>query len=145
MQTIQPRQNYLVIGRFVKQPSLHHMPCMQSTQQAVYIKKVLIPFRLTSVAGTGLCTQLHSDGLPIKHRCSLITRVITTEADLPTLEVTSIARTLARSLSLNEDLVKHSLFATTSDPPLGHAGEDTLDELLRDHGGLTIIAKLFES
>ena len=53
-----------------------------------------------------------------------------------TLEVTSIARTLARSLSLNEDLVEAlALCHDIGHPPLGHAGEDTLDELLRDDGG----------
>ncbi len=53
-----------------------------------------------------------------------------------TLEVTSIARTLARSLSLNEDLVEAlALCHDVGHPPLGHAGEDTLDELLRDDGG----------
>ena len=53
-----------------------------------------------------------------------------------TLEVTSIARTLARSLSLNEDLVEAlALCHDIGHPPLGHAGEDTLDELLGDDGG----------
>ena len=53
-----------------------------------------------------------------------------------TLEVTSIARTLARSLALNEDLAEAlALGHDIGHPPLGHAGEDTLDELLRDAGG----------
>jgi len=53
-----------------------------------------------------------------------------------TLEVTSIARTLARSLALNEDLVETlALGHDIGHPPLGHAGEDTLDELLVDDGG----------
>ena len=53
-----------------------------------------------------------------------------------TLEVTSIARTLARALGLNEDLVETLALAhDIGHPPLGHAGEDTLAELLRDHGG----------
>jgi dGTPase len=53
-----------------------------------------------------------------------------------TLEVTSIARTLARALALNEDLVETLALAhDIGHPPLGHAGEDTLRELLADDGG----------
>ena len=53
-----------------------------------------------------------------------------------TLEVTSIARTLARALSLNEDLVETlALGHDIGHPPLGHAGEDTLAELLAAEGG----------
>jgi len=53
-----------------------------------------------------------------------------------TLEVTSIARTLARALALNEDLVETlALGHDIGHPPLGHAGEDTLAELLAHEGG----------
>ncbi len=53
-----------------------------------------------------------------------------------TLEVTNIARTLARALALNEDLVETLALAhDIGHPPLGHAGEDVLAELLRDEGG----------
>ncbi|MFM1902763.1 MAG: hypothetical protein RLZZ440_663 [Planctomycetota bacterium] len=53
-----------------------------------------------------------------------------------TLEVTNIARTLARALALNEDLVETLALAhDIGHPPLGHAGEDTLAELLRGEGG----------
>ncbi|MFM7035706.1 MAG: dGTP triphosphohydrolase [Planctomycetia bacterium] len=53
-----------------------------------------------------------------------------------TLEVTGIARTLGRAISLNEDLVETLALAhDIGHPPLGHAGEDTLDELLADEGG----------
>jgi dGTPase len=53
-----------------------------------------------------------------------------------TLEVTSIARTLARALGLNEDLVEAlALGHDIGHPPLGHAGEDSLDDLLRADGG----------
>ena len=53
-----------------------------------------------------------------------------------TLEVTSIARTLARALALNEDLVETLALAhDIGHPPLGHAGEDTLAELLAAEGG----------
>jgi dGTPase len=54
-----------------------------------------------------------------------------------TLETTGISRGVARALSLNEDLVEaiglgHDLGHT----PFGHAGEDALDEILRERFGL---------
>lgn len=53
-----------------------------------------------------------------------------------TLEVASIARTLARALRLNEDLVEAlALLHDIGHPPFGHAGEDVLNECLRDEGG----------
>jgi len=53
-----------------------------------------------------------------------------------TLEVTRIARTIARALDLNEDLTEaialgHDLGHT----PFGHAGERVLNEFLSDKGG----------
>ena len=53
-----------------------------------------------------------------------------------TIEVAQISRTLARNLSLNEDLTEAiALVHDLGHTPFGHAGEDALDELLRDHGG----------
>ena len=53
-----------------------------------------------------------------------------------TLEVASIARTLGRALSLNEDLIEALALAhDIGHPPFGHAGEDTLNECLADEGG----------
>jgi dGTPase len=53
-----------------------------------------------------------------------------------TLEVASVARTLARTLRLNEDLVEAlALLHDIGHPPFGHAGEHTLDQCLADHGG----------
>ena len=53
-----------------------------------------------------------------------------------TLEVSSVARTLARALRLNEDLVEAlSLAHDIGHPPFGHAGEDTLNECLQQEGG----------
>jgi len=53
-----------------------------------------------------------------------------------TLEVTQIARTLARALNLNEDLVEAVALAhDLGHTPFGHSGEEALAELMRDHGG----------
>jgi len=53
-----------------------------------------------------------------------------------TLETTGIARTVARALRLNEDLVEAvGLGHDLGHPPFGHAGEQALDELLRERGG----------
>ena len=53
-----------------------------------------------------------------------------------TLEVAQIGRTLARALGVNEDLVEVICLAhDLGHPPFGHAGESTLNELMRDHGG----------
>src|SRR3954463_5302490 len=55
-----------------------------------------------------------------------------------THEVASIARTIGRSLRLNEDLVEAlALFHDIGHPPFGHAGEDALDECLAAHGGFS--------
>ena len=55
-----------------------------------------------------------------------------------TQEVASIARTIGRTLRLNEDLIEAlALFHDIGHPPFGHAGEDVLDECLRDHGGFS--------
>jgi dGTPase len=53
-----------------------------------------------------------------------------------TLEVASIARTLARALRLNEDLVEALALAhDLGHPPFGHSGEQILDECLKGQGG----------
>jgi dGTPase len=50
-----------------------------------------------------------------------------------TLETTGIARTVARALHLNEDLVEATgVGHDVGHPPFGHAGEDALDEILRE-------------
>jgi dGTPase len=53
-----------------------------------------------------------------------------------TLEVASIARTVGRTLGLNEDLIEALALAhDIGHPPFGHAGEDVLNECLVNHGG----------
>lgn len=55
-----------------------------------------------------------------------------------TLEVASVSRTIGRALALNEDLVEAlALVHDLGHPPFGHAGEDVLDECLRDEGGFS--------
>ncbi len=52
------------------------------------------------------------------------------------IEVAQIARTLARSLRLNEDLVEAvSLAHDLGHTPFGHVGQDVLNECMKDHGG----------
>jgi dGTPase len=54
-----------------------------------------------------------------------------------TLETAGIARTVARALRLNEDLVEAvGLGHDLGHPPFGHAGEQALDELVRERGGV---------
>ena len=53
-----------------------------------------------------------------------------------TLEVSQIARSIARVLELNEDLVEAiALSHDIGHPPFGHAGEDALSILMKDTGG----------
>src|SRR5919199_5049842 len=53
-----------------------------------------------------------------------------------TLETTGIARVVARALRLNEDLVEAiGLGHDLGHPPFGHAGEEALDDALREHFG----------
>ena len=53
-----------------------------------------------------------------------------------TLEVTQIARALARALGLDEDLAEALALAhDLGHPPFGHAGERALDACLADFGG----------
>ena len=52
------------------------------------------------------------------------------------LEVAQIARTVARALRLNEDLVEAiSLAHDLGHTPFGHAGQDALNDCMREFGG----------
>ena len=53
-----------------------------------------------------------------------------------TMEMTQVARTLARALLVNEDLAAAiSLAHYIGHSPFGHSGERALDKLMTDHGG----------
>ncbi len=53
-----------------------------------------------------------------------------------TLEVAQIGRTVARALLVNEDLVETICLAhDLGHPPFGHAGEDSLNDMMQGHGG----------
>ena len=52
------------------------------------------------------------------------------------LEVAQLARSIARSLALNEDLVEAIALAhDLGHTPFGHAGQDALHDCMREHGG----------
>jgi len=69
-----------------------------------------------------------------------------------TMEVSQIARSLARNLMLNEDLTEAIALAhDLGHTPFGHSGEEKLNELMKAHGGfehnkqsLRIVTKLEE-
>lgn len=53
-----------------------------------------------------------------------------------TIEVAQVARTIARALKLNEELVEAVALAhDLGHTPFGHSGEDALAELMKFHGG----------
>lgn len=55
-----------------------------------------------------------------------------------TFEVASVARTMARTLRLNEDLTEAlALMHDIGHPPYGHCGEDVLSECMADVGGFS--------
>ena len=52
------------------------------------------------------------------------------------METAQVARTLARALSLNEDLCEVLALAhDLGHPPFGHAGQDALHDCMKKHGG----------
>ena len=61
------------------------------------------------------------------------------------LEVAQIARSIARNLGLNEDLVEAIALAhDLGHTPFGHAGQDALDQCMREHGGSLRVVDVLE-
>jgi dGTPase len=55
-----------------------------------------------------------------------------------TMQTACLSRSIARTLRLNEDLVEAAaLGRDLGCPPFGRTGAETLDQLMRDHGGFT--------
>ena len=53
-----------------------------------------------------------------------------------TIEVAQISRSIARALKLNEDLAEAiALVHDLGHTPFGHSGEETLNEIMKEHGG----------
>ncbi len=75
----------------------------------------------------------------LEHKTQVL---ITTEGDYyrtrltHTIEVSQIARTIGKTLCLNEELIEAiSLAHDLGHTPFGHAGEEVLHNLMKDHGG----------
>lgn len=61
------------------------------------------------------------------------------------MEVSSIARSLSKALGLCEDLAEGVALAhDLGHTPFGHAGEDVLNECMKDHGGFSHNAHAFK-
>lgn len=79
----------------------------------------------------------------LSHKTQVFTRELATDRGdyhrsrlTHTLEVASVARTIARALQVNEDLVEALALAhDVGHPPFGHAGEAVLNERLASVGG----------
>ena len=104
--------------------------------------------RKHSEAGTEYRTEFQRDRERIIHstafrRLEYKTQVfVNHEGDLfrtrltHSIEVSQIARAIARALSLNEDLCEAiSLAHDLGHTPFGHAGQDALNECMQEHGG----------
>lgn len=62
-----------------------------------------------------------------------------------TLEVAQIGRTIGRNLRLNEDLIEAVALAhDLGHPPFGHAGEEALNEMMKDLGGFNHNKRSFD-
>ncbi len=128
-----------------------------SAAAAALAESQLAPFAARSAASRGRCheepeaasrTAFQRDRDRIVHstafrRLEYKTQVfVNHEGDLfrtrltHSLEVAQIARSIARSLRVNEDLAEAIALAhDLGHTPFGHAGQDALDECMRPHGG----------
>ncbi len=93
--------------------------------------------RNSSVTATALSTPKPSGGLEYKTQV-----FVNHEGDLyrtrltHSLEVAQIARTVARSMGLNEDLTEAiALSHDLGHTPFGHAGQDELNDCMKAYGG----------
>jgi dGTPase len=124
------------------------MQALEETQFSVYAARSYPAARQRPEPDCGMRTPLQRDRDRIVHskafrRLKGKTQVFIAPEDdhhrtrlTHTVEVTQISRTVARALSLNEDLVEaiglgHDLGHT----PFGHLGEAVLDECLQEHFG----------
>ena len=117
---------------------------------------VVMPSRITFFVDPSSAIAIEFYTAPPFRRLSDKTQVFTGLGDYHrtrlthTMEVSSIARTIGRALRLNEDLIEAlALLHDIGHPPFGHAGEEALDEFLRQEGGfshnqfaLTIVEEL---
>ncbi len=76
---------------------------------------------------TQVFANLDSEVFPHDHHRTRLTH---------TIEVAQITRTIARALGLNEDLAEAVALAhDLGHTPFGHAGEEILNRLMKNHGG----------
>jgi len=104
--------------------------------------------RLHSEASPVYCTEYQRDCERIMHsnafrRLKYKTQVFVSHEGTyfrsrltHSLEMAQLSRTIARSLNLNEDLTESiSLGSNLGQTPFGHAGQDSLQQCMQNHGG----------
>lgn len=101
------------------------------------LKKHIRSAPISSATATGFCTVMRSAAWNTKPRSFLSGSGDHYRTRLThTIEVAAIARTIARSLNLNEDLTETiSLAHDLGHTPFGHAGERALHRIMFDYGG----------